>query len=174
MNWADLRQKWFRREFRIECCGASALAQQLSVGGAAHGAPEVRRLPQENAPKDATLKERKLAIDVGTALWRLRQRMVDPETGQPPDESRKALRHVEAMWNALRDVGIEIQDHTHLPFRSGLALDVVAFQPIDGLSRDTVIETIRPSIYLNDQVIQVGQVVVGTPPGASSSPQGSL
>jgi hypothetical protein len=58
---------------------------------------------------------------------------------------------------------VKIQNHTSEPFDSGQSLEVIAFQPTAGISRDVVVETIRPTVYLKGIRIQMGQVVVATP-----------
>src|SRR5205823_4748853 len=101
--------------------------------------------------------------DVGTGLWRLRQKMVQPGTDRPLDEMRRAYRHLESIWDALVQAGVEILDHTGALFDSGMSLRVIAFQPTPGLGHEKVIETIKPTIYYAGQPIQVGEVIVETP-----------
>jgi hypothetical protein len=44
-----------------------------------------------------------------------------------------------------------------------LPLKVVTSQPAPGIARETVIETIKPTIYWQQQIIQTGEVVIATP-----------
>lgn len=111
---------------------------------------------------DETTYSRMLA-DVATGLWRLRQKMLQPGTDQPLEEMRRAYRPFASAWDALIEAGITILDHTDTPFNSGLLLRVLAFQPTPGIVRETVIETIRPTIYYKQQLLQPGEVIVGTP-----------
>jgi hypothetical protein len=76
---------------------------------------------------------------------------------------RKAYRHVRSMWDALQESGIDIQDHTNQPFHLGQTLNAIAFEPRPDLSTDTVIETVKPTIYYQKRLIQMGEVIVGTP-----------
>ncbi|MBW2559148.1 MAG: hypothetical protein JRD69_10020 [Deltaproteobacteria bacterium] len=101
--------------------------------------------------------------DVGTSLWRLRQKMLHPGTDRPLEEMRRAYRHLESMWDAFTQANIEIQDHTNELFDSGMSLKAITFQPMAGIAREMVIETIKPSIYFKDKAIQIGEVIVGTP-----------
>jgi hypothetical protein len=105
--------------------------------------------------------------DIGTALWRLRQKMVQPGTDEPLEEMRRAYRHFEAAWDLLAQTGVEIQDHTDKPFDTGMDLAVLTFQPMPDLKREQVVETIRPTIYYNKRTIQRGEVIVGRPEGAA-------
>lgn len=154
--WAGLRQLWFPPEFRIAPPVWPEDLRLLWQGLAGEEARSVSATSAGGAPVE-------MLAEVATGLWRLRQRMVDPDTGHPLEEMRRAFRHLESVWDALAAAGVEIQDHTGMPFRDGLSLDVLAFQPTAGVERERVIETIKPSVYLKGRPIQMGQVIVGTP-----------
>ncbi len=95
--------------------------------------------------------------------------MIEPETGKPLEEMKRAFRHLQATWDILADAGIEIQDHTGVLFDSGMSIKVLAFQPMADIDRETVIETIRPTVYFRSQRIQMGEVIVGRPPKPDAS-----
>jgi hypothetical protein len=162
-GWAcTARQLLYPREFRI---AAPEWPAEAGVDPPAYSpAPPL-------AAKEAARDDHHLLGDVATGLWRLRQKLVDPETGRPRDETRRAYRHLEATWDALAQGGIEIRDHTgeRVPSGGVYVLRTIAFQPTPGLQRETVIETVKPSIYLRGRMIQVGEVVVGTPEGPADS-----
>jgi hypothetical protein len=101
--------------------------------------------------------------DVGTGLWRIRNKMVKPGTNEPLEEMRRVYRHLESTLNILIEAGLEIQDHTDTPYDPGMSLRVLTFQPTERVDRETVIETIKPTIYYKGQSIQLGEVIVGTP-----------
>lgn len=107
-------------------------------------------------------------IDIASAAWKLRQKVIDPITREPKEEMRSLLRYVDAIWDSLSQVGLEIQDHTNQPFDSGQSLEVLAFQPTPGILRETVLETVKPTIYLKELRLQMGQVIVATPQEARS------
>lgn len=92
-------------------------------------------------------------VEVGTAVWRLAAAAV-------PGELR---HHVDAVLDALTAAGVALRSHQNEPFDPGMALRVTAFQPVPGLARDEVIETLRPSVYLGGQLIALGEVIVGIP-----------
>ncbi len=122
---------------------------------------EAARPEPERAPPGVLDAESVAAV--ATALWRMRNKMVDPGTDRPQPELRGLFRHLDSAWDALHDSGIEVQSHDGLATDPGLALSVVAYQPTAGLDCDRVVETIRPTVYLNGRTIQQGEVVVGTP-----------
>lgn len=160
----DARQWAFPREFRIESVEWPA---DLFEAIKALSAPPAPPAPAE---EDAGARRARLRLlaDVGTGLWRLRQRMVDSSTGRPAEPMRKAYRHFESVWDTLTQGGLEIHDHTGEPVPEGgvYALKTVAFQPTPGLTREKVIDTIKPSVYYKRDLIQMGEVIVGTPEGA--------
>jgi hypothetical protein len=112
---------------------------------------------------------------LATELFRARKRMLKPGSPEPLDEMRRPWRHVEAMWDLLHQSEFEVQDHDGKRFEAGLELTVIAFQPTAGLQKETILETIRPSIYHKGQLVQRGEVVVGKPeePAAPASPSGT-
>ncbi|TDD93519.1 hypothetical protein [Actinomadura rubrisoli] len=160
---ATLRQWRWPREFRIR---PAPWPDDILSAFAGLSAPDAVRLDepgQAPGPRAAAsgdvpgLSGRSLA-DVATSVWRLRVRMAGL-----PEGMRSTTRHVEKAWDTLAEAGVEIKDHLNAPFDSGLSISVVAFQPTPGLERERVIETIRPSVYLGDQRIQMAEVIVGTP-----------
>jgi hypothetical protein len=111
----------------------------------------------------------RVMAEVGTGLWRLRKKMVQPDTNRPHDEMRSAYRHLESVWDVLSQFGLEIRDHTGeaVPETGTYALKVITYQPTAGLVRERVVETIKPSIYWNNDTLQIGEVIVGTPIGST-------
>jgi hypothetical protein len=161
-----VRQLRYPREFRIAAAPwPSDLEQMLArlvtpPGGA-----------QTELKSGLGEQELRLLADVGTGLWRLKQKMVKPGTEQPLDEMRRPYRHLESVWDALKQAGVVIQDHTDTRFDEGMSLTVIAYQPTPGLSQQRVLETIKPSIYLKTQRIQKGEVIVGDPERATGGLQ---
>jgi hypothetical protein len=109
--------------------------------------------------------------DLGYAVWRLRQKMFDQESGAPKEEFRQLSRHVSTISDRLADIGLQIQDHTGDAFDSGQSLEVLAFQPTPGVDGEKVIETVRPTVYLSGHRILKGQVIVGIPENSTTDNQ---
>ncbi|MDP2950553.1 MAG: hypothetical protein Q8P22_13600 [Chloroflexota bacterium] len=105
----------------------------------------------------------KLLAQVATELWRLRRKLELLDKTQPPAELRAILRPFQSAWDSIIQSGVEIDDHADEPYDGGMAVEVLTFQPCPELTRERVIETLRPTIYRNGQVIQLGQVIVGQP-----------
>jgi hypothetical protein len=121
---------------------------------------------QTSTPKTDPEEEKKQArmfADVCTGLWRSRQKMMQPGTDRPLEEMQKVYRHFEAAWDALKQAGVDVRDHLGEQYFYGSDLDVAAFEPRPGINRETIVDTIKPTIIWNGRLIQVGQVIVGTP-----------
>jgi hypothetical protein len=168
-----LRQLLYPREFRIgKPLWPPDLVEMLDKLGSL-------RLTDDNVISTTSIdptadKDRvRLLVDVGTGLWRLGQKMVEPGTDRPLETMRKAFRHWQSTWDALAEAGVEIQDHTGKPFDSGQELIPVLFQPTPGLERERILETVKPSIYYKGKRIQVGEVIVGKPGQPAASATGS-
>lgn len=100
---------------------------------------------------------------IATNAWRAKNKMLDAETGEVKDEMKRVYRHVEALFDALNQIGIEVRDMQGRPYDSGMALKVVCFEPTPGLYKEKITETIKPTIARRGQLIQIGEVIVGTP-----------
>jgi hypothetical protein len=185
---SGFRQLMYPREFRISpSVWPAELSERLGVAveNAARAAAEAARAAeaaataQEQAAKKqlelppapdikATLQERlKFLADVGTGLWRMRRNMVPPGTtrlieARPREEMKKPFNWLASTWEVLRENTLEIQDHTGDRYLSGQPLKA-HFEAAPDLHEDTIIDTIKPTIYFDGKIIQMGEVVVGTP-----------
>lgn len=99
---------------------------------------------------------------LATRLWRVRQKMLKPGTDEPIDEARSSFRHLLSVFDLLEQEGLYIRDHTNEPFDSGMMVTVIAYEPSPTLQRNTIIETIKPTIFYNGKPIQIAEVIVGT------------
>ncbi len=97
---------------------------------------------------------------VSINLWRARRKA----SGSEGDKAlRDVGRFLDLAWDALLDVGVEVIDHTGEFVTGGEAFSVLMTEPTEGLDRHQVIETIRPTIYFRNAMVQAGQVIVGRP-----------
>lgn len=168
---ASLRQRMFPRELRIPRPAWPAEVLD-ALRGLAFAGPEGDG--PGPSPEEVVREEEWLAFlaDLGTGLWRVRQKLIDSETGRPPEELRRAFRHLESVWDALSGQGVKIQDHTGepVPEHGAYGLEALAYEETPSVTRDTVAETVRPSIFYRDRMIQMGQVIVATPQQAKEEP----
>jgi hypothetical protein len=102
-------------------------------------------------------------VEVATNTWRLKVRMIDPDTSEPKEETRKLFRFVEGLFRALDDAGIQVIDKTGKPYDNGMSEKVISFEQIPGLMKEEIIETIRPSVRWKGRPIHNGEIIVGIP-----------
>ncbi|MGD0815324.1 MAG: hypothetical protein ABSA83_17135 [Verrucomicrobiota bacterium] len=198
-NWlCDLRQLFVYREFRIArsvwdaklrerlaetledaAHAATESARAIETAAKAQGEVAKRQLNQPPAPDINTIIKpylERLAV-AGTGLWRTRRNMVPPGFGRllekrPLEGLRKPFQWVDSTWEKLKELGLEIQDHTCDRYISGQSLKAHFEPPPSGINlhEDTVIDTITPTIFFEGKIIQMGEVVVGSPDLAEESP----
>ena len=127
------------------------------------GIVDLLRSPSSLATTKSEKEEELLdmAVDVGTLVWRIQQRL--SAASELPTELRRVSRDLESTWDALTQRGIEIKDHTGQDYAPGMALRVITSQPVAGLTRQQIIETLKPTIYHRDRIIQMADVIVGVP-----------
>lgn len=131
--------------------------------------PEPLAVPEPRAAAAAAQASDADLADLATQLWRLGRKLAEPPPGdQGPGGAaarRKESRHLRAAQDALGKAGVRAEDHDGTEFDIGLTLDVLAYQPVPGATRETVHETVRPSVYRDGRRIQMGQVIVAQPEG---------
>ncbi|MEU6853053.1 hypothetical protein ABZ901_24380 [Actinacidiphila alni] len=181
-----LRQRRFPPEFRIPAAypardvrdAAPVAVPEPETGtGTGTGSEAVIQLPAQatDSAPDAAL------ADLATNLWRLGRKLAEDDGtgvtnggadgganggadgGRSATNRRRAARHLRAAQDALGKAGVTAQDHDGMAFDIGLALDVLAYQPVPGAARESVHETVRPSVYRDGRRIQLGQVIVARP-----------
>jgi hypothetical protein len=119
---------------------------------------DVREPVAEPAPE---IDEKSLA-DAATNLWRA-QRRLTRDGERPTARDRQTGRYLVTCRDALNDAGLVIQDHDGDSFHVGRSIEVLVYQEDPALTNEVVVETVRPTIYLHDRRIQMGQVIVAGP-----------
>lgn len=160
-----LRQLAFPSEFRI----AAPVWPDETLAVLLDAAEMIDIGQTSNSPKTV---DARLLAELSTGLWRMQQKMLKPGSEQPLDEMRRPYRHLETVWDILTQAGIEVHNHTgeRTPQGGAYSLKVLAFQPTPGITHNTVIETIKPSIFYQSQLVQMGEVIIGTPENSGEAP----
>ena len=145
------RQRRFPAEFRI--------------GPPAPAAPEPAPAPSVPSapPEPDDLTDAALA-DIVTELWRTR-RKIDDAGGERevPRAQRQANRHLRTVWDRFTESGVTVEEFDGRRFDLGMDVSVLAYQDSPDAFEETVLETIRPSVYRGGRRIQTGQVLVAMP-----------
>ncbi len=135
---------------------------------------------EPNAPAAPPLApgERKLArlfSTIATNVWRMKNQLLDAETGEPKDglggrSAAKLARYLASLDGALEDAGVQVVgDYSGKPHDEGDAVKVISYEDRPDLRRAEYIETLLPTIrWTNEQgqarLLQLAEVVVGRPP----------
>jgi hypothetical protein len=121
--------------------------------------------PQQ-PPTDSSAIEidKKALAAIATSVWKAKSRLHDAGTAEGGGVLSGIHGDINRIWNALVDgLGLEIKDYTGEAFDYGLPLQVVTSQPTQGITKERVIETIKPTIRWRNKTIQMGAVVIATP-----------
>lgn len=110
---------------------------------------------------------------VATALWRARTKLASEATNELPAELRHLPRHIQAAWDALEAGGIQIQDHKDQRYVPGMAVTPITFQPMAGIGCEVIQETLKPSVFFRDSLIQRADVIVAKPLGDEATAKAS-
>ncbi|UGT42411.1 hypothetical protein LTV02_03040 [Nocardia yamanashiensis] len=113
---------------------------------------------------------RPVLAELATGVWRLRGKL---DGARPDEDVRKLLRSVarqlDSMTDALADAGVQVQSHTGEFFDAGQSVEVIAFEASEAVQRETVAETVTPTVYVDDRMVQMGQIIVATPADSTAA-----
>ncbi len=134
---------------------------------------ELDSITQATTPHAATAStdteslERTMAI-LATQAWKMSNRLIDPATKEAREtlesrDCRGVTRALEIIMDELRDCGITIKDRTGEAYDEGLPEKVIHGEPRADLHRPQILETLKPSIFLHQKFIQLGDIIVGLP-----------
>ncbi len=118
---------------------------------------------QDTADAEVPTAYLKALVSIATNAWRAKKRMVDVTTGEVREEMKRVGRHIEAIYRNLAEVGVVIRDHTGDIYDEGQPMKVVASKPTQALDKNRVSETLLPSIFWNNRLIQNGEIEITTP-----------
>lgn len=104
-----------------------------------------------------------LVADIATGVWRIKKKFSAVKIDDLPDEIKKAYRHVESTWDAIYSAKVEVRDYENEKYIPSRDVKSIAFQPSSSVHIETITETIKPSIFYNNKLIQMGEVIVATP-----------
>ncbi len=117
---------------------------------------------------EASLYEIKAMVQLASQFWRLSSVLKDAETDQPKTELnsqdiRKLSNIAEAMQEIILSLGIRVIDRCGEDFHPGLPDVVVTEEPKEGISKERIIRTIRPTILCGQTMVQRGEIDIAVP-----------
>ena len=98
-----------------------------------------------------------------TSLWRIRNKLPSEGKIELPSEVKYIPRHVQRAWEAIMSSGFNVIDFDNDNYTPGMAVSPIAFQHVAGIESEIIIETIKPSIYFKDILIQRADVIIAVP-----------
>jgi len=105
--------------------------------------------------------------EIAIHAWRMQRRMTDRVSKEVKDEHKTMHRSVAGILESLTSIGFSLRDREGEFYDYGLPEKVVAAEKRAGISREMVVETIRPSIMYGDQLVKPGEIVIAVPEEAS-------
>lgn len=124
----------------------------------------------------ASEKNLKVLIDLAVNLWRLERAIEYLQLDENSSEKRRINRHLIASKESLLQLEIEYEDHTGdlVPDKGEYILKVIEYIPKEDITKDVVIETIKPSVYHHGKMVSPGEVFVGIPVGSKDSEENKV
>ena len=122
----------------------------------------------KNELQEISLSHIKGIVQLASQTWRLSSVLKDAETDQPKTELnsqdiRKLSNIAEAMQEIILNLGVRVIDRCGEDFHPGLPDVVVTEEPKEGISKERIIRTIRPTILHGQTMVQRGEIDIAVP-----------
>lgn len=143
------------------------IVKELAKGLTESAKGEEPRTPSTKPVETLPAEYAKETLVMVINIWRIKSRMTDAISKEPKEELakedvKKIVRYLESIHDSFAKLGIEIIDRTGESFDYGLPEKVVTAKPQDGISKELVLETLRPTIKWHNQIYP-GEVEIATP-----------
>ncbi len=102
-------------------------------------------------------------LGIATSAWRAKTKMVDGTSGEVRQEMARVYKDIERIYRHLEDLGFTIKSHTGDPYDDGQPMKVITSQPRQDATRKYVLETLLPTIYWQDRIVQHGEIEIAVP-----------
>ncbi len=106
-------------------------------------------------------------VKVAEEVWRLGKR-IDRAARVVGEEPLRGVRDsLERLQVTLARNQVRVEDHQGQPYHEGLRLDILSVEGDGDLDTLWVLETVRPTVFVDDQVLGTGEVILGSHPRGS-------
>jgi len=110
----------------------------------------------------------KALIQVAGQTWRMGTIIFEPDSGEPKtdfssQDIRKLSNAVEAIKEVVKALDVRVLDRCNEDFHPGLPDTVVTEEPQEGITKERIIRTIRPTIMWGQTMVQRGEIDVAVP-----------
>lgn len=102
-------------------------------------------------------------VAIANTYFRAKKKMLDPTSGEPHESMLRVYKDVDRIGRHLTEMGLHIKDHTGDVYDDGQPMKVITSNPRPDASRKYVLETLTPTIYWNDRIIQHGEIEIAVP-----------
>jgi hypothetical protein len=102
-------------------------------------------------------------LAIANTYFRLKKKMLDPTTGEPQEPMARVYKDIDRICRHLEDMGFKIQDHTGDAYDDGQPMKVITSNPRPDATRKYVLETLTPTIYWNERIVQHGEIEIAIP-----------
>lgn len=126
----------------------------------ARNKPPKPRKPVEDPPQPQIRKVDQNDTRAAIEIWRLSNRLNKINDQIPSAHHRGFESSLSKLTNYFTDMGVQIVDPTGEPYNDGANVDVIAFENDPNCDRDTVKETLEPSVYVNGELIKRAKIIV--------------
>ncbi len=129
-------------------------------------APESRSSSANES--DEVTAMRRAVITAANQAWRMGLALNDSETQESKTELtnhdlRKLNQAYESLKQALTGLGLRIFDRNGEDFHPGLPEQVITEEAQEGITRERIIRTIRPTIMWHQTMVQRGEIDIAFP-----------
>jgi hypothetical protein len=121
----------------------------------------------ENTSAEVALLSKAL-VAVANQAWRIASAIIDSETKEikseiSAQEIKKVGNALDGIKESIGGIGIKIIDRLGEPFNAGLPEQVVTEEPQEGISKEQIIRTIRPTLMWHQTMVQRGEIDIAVP-----------
>lgn len=102
-------------------------------------------------------------VAIANTYFRAKKKMLDPTTGEPHESMARVYKDIDRIGRQLMEMGFQIKDHTGDAYDDGQPMKVITSNPRPEATRKYVLETLTPTIYWNDRIIQHAEIEIVTP-----------
>jgi hypothetical protein len=119
------------------------------------------------SPAEMAVLQKSL-ITIANQMWRIASSIIDTESKEikselSAHEIKKVGNSLESIKETLGGVGLRVIDRLGESFNAGLPEQVVTEETQEGLSKEQIIRTIRPTIMWHQTMVQRGEIDVAVP-----------
>lgn len=110
----------------------------------------------------------KALVTIANQAWRMSCAAIDSESKESKHELttqdlKKIGNALDGMIETLTSLGIKVVDRLGESFDAGLPDQVVTEEIREGISKEQIIRTIRPTIMWNQTMVQRGEIDIAVP-----------